>query len=137
MALIRTCSSTRRTNPTNHHPYVNPADQFNLAFGAEAINQQAQQAPGGGDNADDASFASQEDGSSNSSSSVEPTQPISLSTFNNHQAKQTGLLVWIFDNKAEYLHQDFMQRLADIDAHADFQVSSHNHTKYLRRGAVA
>lgn len=32
--------------------------------------------------------------------------------------------MWLFDNKAEYLHPAFMERLADIDAHTNYQVLS-------------
>lgn len=61
--------STRRSNPSNHHPYANPTDQFEMAFGAVAINQQAQQAPGGDnhDHEDDGN-----DGSSNNNFASNP-----------------------------------------------------------------
>ena len=45
----RRSNRRRHTNPNNNHPYANPADEFNLSFGAAAADQQAQQAPGGDD----------------------------------------------------------------------------------------
>ena len=68
--MIRTRSSNHGTNPTNHHPYANPADQFNLAFGAAAADQQAQQAPRDDINHDHDNDGSGDDGSANSKDST-------------------------------------------------------------------
>jgi hypothetical protein len=61
-------------------------------------------------------------GSSSTSPKYQPIlQTLPLSR---HQSIHEHLLVWLFDNKAEYLHPDFMQQLADIDAHTNYQVLS-------------
>lgn len=56
------------------------------------------------------------------------------STFDKHQSNHERLLVWLLDNKPEYLHDEFLQQLNDADAHVDYQVPSHSHTAYRRRG---
>jgi hypothetical protein len=159
---IRTRSSNRGTNPTNHHPYANPADQFNLAFGAAAADQQAQQAPRDDINHDHDDDGSGDDGSANNndstanptnnnSNAIDPGRRLaefrenfnpenirksskSTATFAKHQSNHERLLVWLYEKKADYLHSAFKQELTDADATVDYQVPSHSHAKYVQRG---
>jgi hypothetical protein len=130
MVPTRNRNATHGTNPTNHHPYANPADQFNMAFraaaAAAAANQQAQQAPRGYDeNHNDGDNGSTNNNSesnttTNNSNANDPGCRLaefrenftpenirksskSTATFAKHQSNHERFLVWLFNNKPDYL----------------------------------
>jgi hypothetical protein len=132
-----------------------------MAFGAVAINQQAQQAPGGDNHDHEDDEDDGDDGLSNNNFASNPNNNNSNTndagrrlaqfrenfnaenirkssksgaTFNKHQSNHERLLVWLFINKPDYLHPDFKQELTDADATVDYQVPSRLHTKYVQQG---
>jgi hypothetical protein len=143
-----------RHGSTASHPYANPADQFAaLAFGTDDVSNTHR----GSNNTPESQDGSTSPTSptSNNDPNDDESDPIRRrlaeyrakfnpesirksskvsSTFDKHQSNHKRLPVWLLDNKPEYLHDEFLQQLNDADAHVDYQVPTHSHTTYRRRG---
>jgi hypothetical protein len=144
---------SRRHGSTAPHPYADPVDQFALAFGTVDVSNThrgTDDTPESQNNEGDGSTSPAANNPNDNESDPigrrlaeyrENFNPESIrksskasSTFDKHQSNHERLLVWLLDNKPEYLHDEFLQQLNDADAHVDYQVPTHSHTTYRRRG---